>query len=639
MSKEETAGITATDSHPRDELQQLFVDYDLSQLNEAEQISADATASDEALITRLRGGDNTAYTALWVKHVDAALRVARRVTPGHAEDLVSEGFIALYQQIAIKKNGPDSAFRAYLFTVMRNISARWYREGRLVDPVAEVETVAEDDALSRLEEKTDAEGMLIAFRALPERWQRVLWLVEVDEVSRPSIAQELGIKPNAVSVLYRRARTGLRLSWLEHQVPAWLRESPEHVAHRLPKLLMSRRPDSVPREIAIHLKSCDTCNTLYAELQATHRHMTKGTLAVAGFAALGVALPASSASMTALGVGGGALLVGGIGVGATLIAASVGLLIVTGALTTDPPAFGDHQETTSNPTSQGDAESPDRANGDDDADGSNAPAKAPQLGRGNLDPAITSIDFARNSEPNDLYIPPPRPASAGSPLPAPGSDPATSLRSGVSNPPSSQGYLAPVLTGTTSPGATIALELHVPAASNGGLARTEQFSVPTDASGAWSLDLRTVASDTAGTYGYRVWAMLGETVSQADSGQFEVNALGVTGFEGLRLFEMIPIEEASTSGIVVQLHGPANGTVCLASVYSGQAAIVQLDANGTSVKRLRLLSGGTYFFSLRACAGDYRGPAFEQFVDVEDPNIFGPFGPDPAGTVFELTDL
>ena len=97
MSKEETTGITATDSHPRDELQQLFVDYDLSQLNEAEQISADATASDEALITRLRGGDNTAYTALWVKHVDAALRVARRVTPGHAEDLVSEGFIALYQ--------------------------------------------------------------------------------------------------------------------------------------------------------------------------------------------------------------------------------------------------------------------------------------------------------------------------------------------------------------------------------------------------------------------------------------------------------------------------------------------------------------------------------------------------------------
>ena len=98
---------------------------------------------------------------------------------------------ALYQQVAIKKNGPDSAFRAYLFTVMRNISARWYREGRLVDPVAEVETVAEDDALSRLEEKTDAEGMLIAFRALPERWQRVLWLVEVDEVPRPSIAQEL----------------------------------------------------------------------------------------------------------------------------------------------------------------------------------------------------------------------------------------------------------------------------------------------------------------------------------------------------------------------------------------------------------------------------------------------------------------
>lgn len=93
--------------------------------------------------------------------------------------------MALYQQIAVKKNGPDSAFRAYLFTVMRNVSARWYGEGKLIEPAAEIDMVAGDDGLSRLEEKTDAEEMLIAFRALPERLQRVLWLVEVTRCPGP----------------------------------------------------------------------------------------------------------------------------------------------------------------------------------------------------------------------------------------------------------------------------------------------------------------------------------------------------------------------------------------------------------------------------------------------------------------------
>lgn len=641
MNEEDVAGTGIADAQMHDDLQPLFGKNESHASDEAEQISSDAAEGDAALIERLRGGDTTAYTALWVKHVDAALRVARRLTPGHAEDLVSEGFMALYQQIAVKKNGPDSAFRAYLFTVMRNISARWYREGKLIEPAAEIDMVAEDDGLSRLEEKTDAEEMLIAFRALPERWQRVLWLVEVDEVPRPAIAQELGIKPNAVSVLYRRARTGLRLSWLEHQIPAWLREQPEHVAQQLPKLLISRRPGSLPRSVSAHLAACVSCSALYDDLQTMHKHMTSGTLAVAGFAALGVALPASSASMTALGVGGGALVIGGVGVGATLIAASVGLLLATGTLTTGLPTLEDHQETTSSPTAQGGTENPDQGKRTGQPETVSAPATAPHLGRGNLDPAITSIDFTRDSEPNGFYLPPPRPASPVTPLPQPDSDPAVPLRSGMSNPTSSQGYLAPVLSGTTTPGATIALELHLPAASNGSPARTEQFAIPVSASGAWSVDLRSVATDRPGAYDYLVWAVMGDTVGAADSGQFIVNPLGVTGFEGIPPYEMLPVSETSTSGIVIELKGPANGQVCVSSVYSGQTATVQLNSSGVSVQRLRLLSGGTYFFELRVCANEYRGPAFEQFIDVDDPDapIFGPWGPDPADTVFELSEV
>lgn len=640
VTKAHTAAASDADVKPRDELLQLFTGPNRRPRDEAERIRSDATESDAALIVRLRGGDITAYTALWVKHVDAALRMARRLAPNQAEDLVSEGFIALYQQIAVKKNGPDSAFRAYLFTVIRNISTRWYREGRLVDTTAEIEVITEDDGLSRLEEKTDAEGMLLAFRALPERWQRVLWLVEVDEVARPDIAQEFGIKPNAVSVLYRRARNGLRLSWLEQQIPKGLRQSSDHVAQQLPKLLMSRHPGSPSRDVASHLSACDRCNTLYAELQTTHRRMTSGTLAVAGFAALGVALPASSASLTALGVGGGALLIGGVGIGATLLAASVSLLIAGGTLTAGLPLADNTQDSATKPSSQQDTGDSSRST-EIRPPAETSPSKPrPGLGRGNHDDAVSSITFSRADDPNDFHVPPPRPNTAGGPLLGPGSDPTTPLRSGITNPGSSQDYLAPKLSGTTLPGATIFLELHIPASNNGSPARTEQYVVPVEASGAWSLDARTIATETAGTYDYIVWAARGEITSPADTGQFKVHPLGVTGFESIPPFEMIPIDEASTSGVVIQLEGAPNGMACLSSVYSGQTATVQLNSSGSSIKRLKMLTGGSYLFSLRACDGQFRGPAFEQFIDVDDPSapIFGPFGPDPADIVFELTD-
>ncbi len=612
----------------------------MSEPEDPARISIDAAETDAILISRLRDGDITAYTMLWVKHIDAALRLARRLTPSQAEDLASEGFLTMYQQIAVNKNGPDSAFRAYLFTVMRNISSRWYREGSQTDSIPDVDAVVEDDGLSRLEDRTDAEGMLLAFRELPERWQRVLWLVEVEEVPRPEIARELGIKPNAVSVLYRRARAGLRLSWLEHQIPPALRQDPGHVAGQLPKVLLSRGPNVLPRGANEHLKTCRVCADLYSELRSSHRSMARGTLAVAGFAALGVALPASTTSLAAAGAGGGALLFGGIGIGGTLLAASVGLLLLAGTVTSGVHFWDERAPVPDTSPAHDEEGSVDRGTGSGTPHDPTVPAKQSGLGRGNSDTGIFAIDFARDGVINDFSVPPERPTSSVDPLPEPGSGQGTGLGPGLAHPLRSEGYLAPRLAGTTSPGATIAIELQRPAGFPGGTPYTEQFAVPVDPSGSWSFDARALASSVAGTYSYRVWAIADGAASPATAGQFDIFLPGVAGFESTPLFEMLPLAEMSTSGIVIELHGPANGTICLSSVYSGQTATITLNAEGRSVQRLRLLTGGTYFFNVRVCEGDYRGPAFEQFVDVEDPEnpFFGPFGPDPAATAFELSE-
>lgn len=662
-----------------DDLTQLIADRDSCEAAPSDPLSSAMLETDETLISQLRCGDSSAYTALWAKHVDAALRVARRIAPDHAEDLVSESFLVLYQQIAVKKSGPETSFRAYLFTVMRNTSARWHQEGKLIESAADVEEIAEDDSLSRLEEQTDAQGILTSLRALPDRWQRVLWLVEVEELPRPQVANKLGIKPNAVSALYRRARTGLRLSWLEHQVPSLLAKDPRHVAGQLPKALISRRQHPLTRDAQQHLKSCQTCADLYADLLSTQRRMVSSSLAAAGFAALGVALPASQTSLFAAGAGSGALLFGGAGVGAgagassgtsagvaagvgvgastgigtgvgaTVIAASVSLLVAGSVVVAWLPNAEQTLSTTEvaetvNPaheTGENQTEQQDPPN--DAQPEPTAPVSPQSLGRGNNDDSIWNIGFATDGAPNDFYVQPARPPGGIVAPPAttdPGTtnpNPGTAPNVFVTSP--TNGYIAPLLGGITAPETTITIELQYPANTAGSAPRSEQFTTAATATGSWSFDLRSVASVAAGRYQFRAWTTTAGQASPATFGQFDIAAPGVSGFEHITPFEKIPLLEASTTGLVFKVQGPANGTVCLSSVYSGQTTLIQLGADGTSVQRLRLLSGGTYFLNLRVCDGDYRGPAFEQFIDVEDADTapFWTFGTDPADTVFELT--
>ena len=53
-----------------------------------------------------------------------------------------------------------------------------------------------------------------AFASLPERWQMVLWHLEVENQKPADIAPLLGMSANSVSALAYRAREGLRQAFL-----------------------------------------------------------------------------------------------------------------------------------------------------------------------------------------------------------------------------------------------------------------------------------------------------------------------------------------------------------------------------------------------------------------------------------------
>ncbi|WP_345188136.1 sigma-70 family RNA polymerase sigma factor [Microbacterium panaciterrae] len=296
--------------------------------------------TDAELLGAVRRGDHGAYRVLWERHFDAGLRFARRRFPSRAEDLVSESFLAVFQQLTTGGNGPDTAFRAYLRAVIRNTALHWRKDAEHIVDVDDFEPVDARDGLALVERKAESADVLAAFRALPERWQRVLWLAEVAEAGRPDIARELGITPNAVSALQLRARSGLKVGLLARQVPAALREDPSHAARLLPRHLAEPSNPALAAEVAAHVVVCAACDELLAGMRVSMSRMRGAALSATLLGALGTAVPmvslssgsAAAAVVTAAGTGMVLRLAAG-----GVAAATIGALLLQPAHT-PPPA-------------------------------------------------------------------------------------------------------------------------------------------------------------------------------------------------------------------------------------------------------------------------------------------------------------
>lgn len=589
--------------------------------------------SDAELLRELRDGARDAYVVLWERHIGAALRYARRMFPSRAEDLASESFLAIYQQVTTNGKGPDFAFRSYLKAVIRNTAIRWRREASRIDDTAEPDAVDFRDALSLVERESDANELLGAFQELPERWQKVLWLSEVAEVARPEIARELGIKPNAVSALHRRARSGLKLQWLTRQVPVLLRDDETHAARLLPRYLSEPEDQVLTLQITTHLDVCDMCSDLLVSLRTDARRLQGATLSAVGFGALGVALPATSALAPGTAVAAGVLITGA-GAGITsLLAGGVGVLAVGGILlgsflvhpgdadavpvadttvqlpvTTPAPGGLSLGQTGAVPTIP-----------------VTNPPQPPRLGRWNSDPSVESVDLVDDPDAFPGY--PSRPQPATGAVSDPGTDPEAPLTPGVTSPAASTGYIAPAIAGTATPGSAVAVELE-----------GQRYTPAVADDGSWSFDPRGLELP-AGTYDYLVWADDGTTQSTTTPGSFTLEPPAVGGFEDITGNWDMQVTEASTTGLVVALTGPPNGTIYVSSM-TGHTALIPLDETGHTVKRLRMNSRGWYWFYFRALdAEGYLGPAYEHPLDVYDPDIiFDPWGPGPEEMTFDFVD-
>ncbi len=283
--------------------------------------------SDAELISRVRGGDVAAYGDLFSRHKDAAGRLARQLVRGpDSDDLVSEAF-AKVLHVLQGGGGPDVAFRAYLLTAVRRLHVDRVRSGQRLQTTDDMTPFDpgvpfQDTAVAGFESGAAAK----AFASLPERWQLVLWHLEVEGQKPADIAPLLGMSANSVSALAYRAREGLRQAFLTMHIADLTETDCRWVNEHLGAFIRKGLSKRDTAKVQAHLDECRRCTAMYLELTDVNSNLAgiiaplllgaaaSGYLASSGAGAAGVLgllsrvkdfVAANSGAVTAAGVAAG----------------------------------------------------------------------------------------------------------------------------------------------------------------------------------------------------------------------------------------------------------------------------------------------------------------------------------------------
>ncbi|MCC2322349.1 sigma-70 family RNA polymerase sigma factor [Cellulomonas xiejunii] len=289
----------------------------------------DVIEGDAELLRATREGDAAAYGRLYERHAGAALVVARQYSDSapDAEDVVADAFANVHRAL-LGGGGPESAFRAYLFTVVRRVATVHRTAGRRTQPTDDVAVLeiastpvetAEEPTLAGFERSVVAR----AFRSLPERWREVLWHSEVEGLTPAEIAPIVGLTANSTAALAYRAREGLRQAYLQQHLQDPLDEGCRAVAGKLGSHVRGGLGARDTRQVEGHLDECGDCRALVLELGDVNHGMRAVVaplvLGLLGLGALAHELPVGgglAAGAAALTQQGGAAASGGTGAGA-----------------------------------------------------------------------------------------------------------------------------------------------------------------------------------------------------------------------------------------------------------------------------------------------------------------------------------
>jgi RNA polymerase sigma-70 factor (ECF subfamily) len=183
-------------------------------------LSPDSWEEDEALVAKVKTGDQEAIVGLMNKYQDSLYKLCyfKLGRAAEAEDAAREAFVRTFQSIKTLNHG--RTYFAYLKTTARNccndVISRMIREG---SPLPEMETgnTAGEEASPSPEEMTEKKETIglvrQALRDLEDEDREILVLKHYQELTFREIGIRLGISENTAKTVFYRM-----LAKLAHQL-------------------------------------------------------------------------------------------------------------------------------------------------------------------------------------------------------------------------------------------------------------------------------------------------------------------------------------------------------------------------------------------------------------------------------------
>jgi RNA polymerase sigma-70 factor (ECF subfamily) len=193
-------------------------------MNRAER-GSEPPQDDEALLRRLRAGDEAAFAELVRANSGRLLGVARRILRSEedARDAVQDAFLLAFRGIGGFQGG--ARLSTWLHRIAINASLmklrsrgrrpeepidallpRFYEDGHRIDPGPPWRELPADP----VEQRELRERVRVSIDRLPDAYRNVLLLRDIEELSTEETAQMLDVKADTVKVRLHRARQALR---------------------------------------------------------------------------------------------------------------------------------------------------------------------------------------------------------------------------------------------------------------------------------------------------------------------------------------------------------------------------------------------------------------------------------------------
>ena len=177
-------------------------------------MNQEPTDLDYALLRRVARGDQAALAELIRRHQAHLFNLAYRLLrdPLDAEDALQEVFIKVHEHAA--RFEPKATVGAWLNRITANHCLNLLRRRRFQEPLDAEDAAAIPDSgadpLEALEEQALTRRLEELLAALPENQRRALILKRFGDLSYQEIGEEMGLSPQAVDGLLKRARQTLK---------------------------------------------------------------------------------------------------------------------------------------------------------------------------------------------------------------------------------------------------------------------------------------------------------------------------------------------------------------------------------------------------------------------------------------------